>query len=77
MSSEGVTSINFKVIGLTRTGFENGDAQIRTRDIRIPRSPRTEGGCFAHSVGWNVQYIGKRLYLSVCWYQSLEGVDEG
>ena len=35
----GVTSINFKVLGLTWSGF-----WTRTRDLRIPQSPRTGGG---------------------------------
>ena len=48
--------MNFKVIGLTRPGFENARSGI---EREIPRSPRTGSGLSTHSAtltdeGWVV-----------------------
>ena len=43
-----MASINFRLIGLTRLGFELAGVGIQTRAVRIPQSPSKEGGSSTH-----------------------------
>ena len=59
-----MTSINVKVFGLTRPGFEPAGSRLKLMTFRFLRSPKSGGGRSTHLA--TLIGVNERVYVCVC-----------
>ena len=72
-----MTSINFKVIGLTRPGFENCEVWIRSCVFGFPNLPEQEADALLIRPPRLVQVQSVRMCVDVCVYACVYGCAGG